>query len=88
MLYYNGNLDEDLKSIENLPETKFLDKIGQAIGYGRCRQILQANEHLSEELTRLKETHGSIHCQEVIQILWAKFLRDSNCPISGALGPI
>lgn len=40
-LYYNGNLEEDLKVIETIPESELLDQLGQKLGYGRCQQILQ-----------------------------------------------
>lgn len=87
MSYYRGNLEEDLASIKDLPEAKELDVLGKALGYGRCQQILRNNERVSIQLNRLERSLGSIRCQEVLQILWARFLHESDHPTIGALGP-
>ena len=58
-LYYDGDLDADLKKLEGIEAAKLLDEVGAAIGYGRAQQILQ--------------------------VLWARKLREKEIPTSGAL---
>ena len=94
MLYYQGNLDEDLKSIAELPETEVLDEIGQAIGYGRAQQILCITdpdaviyERQTPVLKDIGEKLGIVRTQEVLQILWAKRLHDGGFNTIAALGP-
>jgi hypothetical protein len=58
-LYYDSDLDKDLKQLEDQPLTETLDQIGKLIGYGRAQQIMQ--------------------------VLWARQLREKGYPTSGAL---
>lgn len=61
-LYYEGNLEEDLKCVYDTTgtvNTETLKRLGKELGYGRCQQILQ--------------------------VLWAKELKDKGLPTNGAL---
>lgn len=40
-MYYNGDIEADMKALESEPLAKKLDEIGKEIGYGRAQQILQ-----------------------------------------------
>ena len=88
--YYTGNLDKDLEWVNQILVSDELDKIGKRIGYGACQQIIQDgyyNKLYSERLMRIAVIYGEMKTCQILQILWAKHLRECGVPTMGALGP-
>lgn len=96
-LYYQGDVDADYTSIQDHPQLQIILMLTSRFAYGRIQQMLLQPETRTldrldpsdmskmEILDHLGDTLGKEEFCRVVQILWAKYLKDINVPTSGAL---
>jgi hypothetical protein len=96
-LYYQGDVEADFVSIQDHPQLQKILMLTDRFAYGRIQQMLldpatRAFDRLDpsdmakmEILDHLGETIGKEEFCRVVQILWARYLKDINIPTSGAL---
>lgn len=96
-LYYQGDVEADYASIQDHPQLQMILMLTSRFAYGRIQQMLLQPETRTldrldladmskmEVLDYLGNTIGKEEFCRVVQILWAKYLKDINIPTSGAL---
>lgn len=91
-LYYQGDLDKDLASLEGLDYVGAIKSLCQQFAYGAIQQIVidrQGYEPLAQcNLPAILAFADSIGVKEfcrVVQILWAEQARLHGYPMIGAL---
>lgn len=94
-LYYQGNLDADLTSLEGLQYVPAIKALLKWWAYGRIQQIAvdRSDWHMGHEFDKinahlvrnLADGIGIDEFCRVVQILWAEKARADGYPMIGAL---
>jgi hypothetical protein len=91
-LYYQGDLDKDLASLEGLDYVDAIKSLCQQFAYGAIQQIVLDRQGYDEfakrNLPAILAFADSVGVKEfcrVVQILWAEQAKLNNYPMIGAL---
>lgn len=96
-LYYQGDVEADWASIQDHSQLQVILMLTSRFAYGRIQQMLLQPEtraldqldpsdmNKMEVLDHLADTIGKEEFCRVVQVLWAKYLKDIGYPTTGAL---
>lgn len=93
-LYYMGDLDRDLAIVSRIDKYERLKNL--SMGYGEAQRLIRLYANNGEigqtgpdveMLKKMCDRYGVTESQVILQVVWAKLLRDNGLPVVGALGP-